>query len=118
MKFIQTRRKTPSLQGGNISWLKWAMLYACVLLAQAAVLFIRLGIRGILATSTVPQDEIGSGLNQMRYVIRPYYRVWPGVTVFSEFEHEDDYGTFKNFQRIAGESKSQNTLTFEFMFLL
>jgi CopA family copper-resistance protein len=74
--------------------------------------FIRLGIRGIFATKTVQRDEIGSGLNQIRFIIRPYYRLYPGVTLFTEFEHEDDYGALKNIRRNIGESTSQNTLTF------
>ena len=80
--------------------------------------FIRLGIRSILATHTVAQDEVGGGLNQMRYIIRPYYRVMPGLNVFSEFEHEQDYGAFKNFQSIEGEPSSQNTVTFGLSMLL
>lgn len=43
--------------------------------------------------------EVGSGLNQMRYVIRPYYRLIPGLSLFTEYEHEQDYGAFKAIQR-------------------
>ena len=46
--------------------------------------FIRTGIRSILATKTVVQNEIGSGLNQMRYMIRPYYRLVPGINIFTD----------------------------------
>jgi CopA family copper-resistance protein len=74
--------------------------------------FIRLGVRGIFATKTVRQDEIGSGLNQMRYIIRPYYRLMPGITLFTEYEHENDYGALKNIRQNLGESISENTLTF------
>lgn len=74
--------------------------------------FIRTGIRSILATKTVTQDEIGSGLNQLRYIIRSYYRLMPGVNVFTEFEHESNYGALKNIRRNAGESTSENTVTF------
>ena len=58
--------------------------------------FIRTGIRSILATKTVIQNEIGSGLNQMRFIVRPYYRLMPGLNLFTEFEHDQDYGAFKN----------------------
>lgn len=75
-------------------------------------LFIRTGIRSILATKTVESDEVGSGLNQMRYIVRPYYRLVPGLSVFFEFEHENDYGAFANFEKNNGESSSQNTYTF------
>lgn len=74
--------------------------------------FLRAGIRSILASKTVPNAEIGSGLNQMRYIVRPYYRLMPGLNIYAEYEHEQYYGASKAFQRNAGESASQNTLTF------
>ncbi len=74
--------------------------------------FIRLGIRSILASKTVLQDEVGSGLNQMRYIIRPYYRLIPGLNVFAEYEHEQDYGKFKAMQKDNGELGVENTVTF------
>lgn len=73
---------------------------------------IRLGVRSILATKTVTVDEVGSGLNQMRYTIRPYYRLMPGVFIFTEYEHDQDYGAFKKIQVGQGDSASENTLTF------
>lgn len=73
--------------------------------------FIRLGIRSILASKTVPRAEIGSGLNQMRYTLRPYYRLMPGLNIFAEYEHEKNYGAFKTLQSNAGESATQNSLT-------
>ncbi|MDO5216275.1 hypothetical protein PSM96_15180 [Legionella pneumophila] len=42
---------------------------------------IRAGIRSIVASKTVIQAEIGSGLNQMRYIVRPYYRLMPGKPI-------------------------------------
>ena len=36
----------------------------------------------------------------------------PGLNVFAEYEYEKDYGAFRRLQRNAGESTSQNTLTF------
>lgn len=80
--------------------------------------FVRVGVRGILASKTVTRAAIGSGLNQMRYIIRPYYRLMPGLNLIAEFEHEQDYGPFGNIQRKAGDSISENTLTFGFSFLL
>lgn len=79
--------------------------------------FFGLGIRLIFATKTVELDEVGSGLNQIRYIIKPYYRLAPGVSVFSEYEHQQNYGAFKNLQLEAGESASENTITFGFSFL-
>lgn len=74
--------------------------------------FVRAGIRSILASKTISQADIGSGLNQMRYIIRPYYRLRPGLNIFAEYEHEQDYGSFKNIQKNNGESSVQNTLNF------
>lgn len=74
--------------------------------------FIRTGIRSILATATVTEDEIGSGLNQMRYIISPFYRLAPGLNVFTEYEYEQDYGDLKNIRRNIGESTTENRITF------
>jgi FtsP/CotA-like multicopper oxidase with cupredoxin domain len=71
-------------------------------------LFIRTAIRSILATDRVPDDEIRSGLNQMRYIIGPFYRVAPGVNLKLEYEHERKYGDFKG---------TENTLTAGFVLL-
>lgn len=73
--------------------------------------FIRLGIRSILASKSISRAEIGSGLNQMRYTFRPYYRLMPGLNIFAEYEYEKNYGTFKTMQRNAGEAATENTLT-------
>lgn len=74
--------------------------------------FIRTGIRSILATKTITRRGIGSGLNQMRYILRPYYRLMPGLNAFAELEYEEDYGAFKRIQRIAGDATSETALTF------
>ncbi len=74
--------------------------------------FVRLGIRSILATKSVAQAEIGSGMNQMRYILRPYYRLMPGLNMYAEYEHEQDYGAFRKFQSLEGSAGVQNTVTF------
>lgn len=73
--------------------------------------FIRIGARSILATKTVSKAQIGSGLNQMRYIIRPYYRIALGIDLFAEYEYERNYGSFRNLQNIEGEPTVQNTIT-------
>ena len=73
--------------------------------------FIRAGIRSILASKTVIQAERGSGLNQMQYTLRPYYRLMPGLDFFTEFESDHYYGVYRNLQKNAGNSTSENTLT-------
>jgi hypothetical protein len=66
----------------------------------------------------VTQAAIGNGLNQMRYIVRPYYRLTPGLNIFVEYEHEQDYGSFKTLQINARDPVKQNTLTFGFSILL
>lgn len=79
--------------------------------------FVKTGIRGILATKTVTEDEVGNGLNLMRYIVRPYYRVAPGFNIFMEYEHEHDYGAFKTIQYREGSPTSEDTVTFGVAFL-
>ncbi len=74
--------------------------------------FINTGIRGILATKTVAEDDIGSGLNTMHYTIAPFYRVAPGLNLVVEYEHEAAYGVLKRHLRNEGESTIENTVTF------
>ena len=74
-------------------------------------LFLRLGVRGIAATKSVTQAQLGSGLNQMRYTVRPYYRIAPGMNVFIEYELQENYGAFRKMQTNIGDSATENTLT-------
>ncbi|WP_420324293.1 multicopper oxidase domain-containing protein [Legionella santicrucis] len=79
--------------------------------------FIRIGARSILASKTVLEAEVGNGLNQMRYIFRPYYRLMPGLNAFVEYENEQDYGVFKKIQQNNGDSTNQNTVSFGFVAL-
>lgn len=79
--------------------------------------FIKTAIRSIFANKTVMKDEIGSGLNQMRYIVAPFYRIQPGLNIVIEYEHERDYGTLKDLRLAEGESVQQDTLTFGFELL-
>lgn len=74
--------------------------------------FIRGGIRSILATKTVAADQIGSGLNEIELVIRPYYQLNPAMALFTEFEHTQYYGPLVGIRQNAGESTNENILTF------
>jgi CopA family copper-resistance protein len=80
--------------------------------------FIRTGIRSILATKTVEHDIVGSGLNQMRYIVKPYYRLMPGFFVFAEYEHEQAHGAYKSLLRKDREETSENSYTFGVMLIL
>lgn len=79
--------------------------------------FIKLGIRGILATATVPSAQLGAGLNQMRYVIAPFYRIAPGVNLVAEYEYERGYGAFRRLQLASLEKATDNTFTLGASFL-
>ena len=73
--------------------------------------FLRTAFRTILATKTVDRAVIGSGLNQVRYLIRPYYRLLPGLNIFAEYEMEQDYGAFKVLEELTKELEKQKTIT-------
>lgn len=79
--------------------------------------FLRLGIRSILATNTVTQDVVGSGLNQMRYFVRPYYQFNPNVALYIEYENQQNYGAFKTIQANLGNPASENTVSLGLAFL-
>lgn len=72
---------------------------------------VRTGVRTLVASKTVKNAAIGSGLNQMRYIARPYYRLAPGFNVFVEYENERDYGTFRTIEKALGEQTTLNTVT-------
>lgn len=73
--------------------------------------YIKLGVRSISASKTVSEAGLGAGLNQMRYALRPYYSIIPGLSVFAEYEFQKNYGAFKKLEIKAGESAIQNTVT-------
>lgn len=61
--------------------------------------------------------EVGSGLNQMRYIIRPYFWLKPGLALFAEYEHAQSYGITRSIRENAGDASSENTWTFGFSIL-
>lgn len=73
---------------------------------------IRTGLRSIIASKTVVNATIGNGLNQMSYIIRPYYRFAPGFSAFVEYEQEKGYGVFKSLEQNLGEQTNLKTVTF------
>lgn len=78
--------------------------------------FIKAAIRSIIATKTVVRSQLGSGVNQMRYILQPYYRLKPGLSIFAEYEYQGNYGSFNMMQTAVGESKVQNSITFGLSF--
>lgn len=73
--------------------------------------FIRTGIENIFATKTVGAAAIGSGINEMQYTLRPYYRLSPGVNIFAQYQYTKDYGALANFDHQNSQSPTQNTMT-------
>ena len=79
--------------------------------------FIRNRIRSILATKTIVKDEIGCGLNQMQYVVRPFYRLSPAINVYAEYKHTDYIGKLKKIHRKIGESTKDDAFNIGLSFL-
>ncbi|KTD19217.1 multicopper oxidase domain-containing protein [Legionella jordanis] len=75
-------------------------------------LFIETAVRSILATKTVTRAELGNGLNQMRYTLRPFYRVMPGLGIYTKLEYDQYYGAFRKILNHSGESSSETTVSF------
>ncbi|MBA2651406.1 MAG: multicopper oxidase domain-containing protein [Tatlockia sp.] len=73
---------------------------------------IRTGIRSILATKTIEKNEIGKGLNLMRFTIRPYYRLAPGFNVFIEYEHDENYGALRRIKQAKEEATNEDKIAF------
>lgn len=73
--------------------------------------FLRTAIRTLAATKTVERAVIGAGLNQIRYLVRPYYRVFPGLSVFAEFEKENSFGEYRILEEETSELPKQTTVT-------
>ena len=73
--------------------------------------FIRTGVESIIATNNVNSAPISSGLNEMQYIIRPYYRVAPGWTVFAQYQYTKDYGLIANLDRQRNDSTDDEIFT-------
>ncbi len=74
--------------------------------------FIRTGIQANAASKTVEQDEIGSGLNQMQYILRPYYQFTPNLSLYTEFNYTQDYGVQTDIDNSNGEASHRTTFLF------
>lgn len=73
--------------------------------------FVNTGFRFIAATKTVKRDEIGSGLNDIEYIVRPYIMITPRIALFTEFNYTRYYGPRKKILRRMGESPRERTIT-------
>lgn len=74
--------------------------------------FMRLGIEGLFGSQTNMRAVIGSGLNYMRYTLRPFYRVAPGWTLYAQYEYQKNTGAFKQMEWADGVPSAQHMITF------
>lgn len=79
--------------------------------------FIRAGIRSILATKTITDDQVGSGINDMEYTLRPYYRLMPGLDIYAQYQHTNYYGATKTIFQSIDRAGYDNTYTMGFSVL-
>jgi len=54
--------------------------------------FFRTGIRGIFATKTISQDEIGKGMNEFELTARPYYQINSALALYLQYQNTSFYG--------------------------
>jgi len=73
-------------------------------------LFIKTGLRGVLATQAVKKDQIGRGLNYIEYIVKPYIMLTPGISLFTEFDFTQDYGNLKKIVHKKGQSTNETVL--------
>ena len=73
--------------------------------------FLRAAVEGIAATANVPTAPIASGMNEMQYTIRPYYRVAPGWNVFFQYQYTRDYGLLATLDNQRNDSIKDNIFT-------
>ncbi len=48
----------------------------------------------------------------MRYIVRPYYRLMPGLSAFTDLNMNKNNGALKNIRRNLRNSTSERTITF------
>lgn len=70
--------------------------------------FIGTSIRAITATKTITEDEIGSGINEMEYSVRPFYQLTPNIAPYFEYEYTQYLGPLRNIRKANGEGTSEN----------
>ncbi len=73
--------------------------------------FINLDFRSILASKTVAQDEVGSGLNEFQWAVRPYYQINPTLSVYIEYQDTKYYAAFKHLLQQEDRATHENTLS-------
>lgn len=70
--------------------------------------FIRTEVRGIFATKTVPDEIIGSGLNEFEFTLRPYYQINPALAIYLQYQYTGNYGETKRLLQQENEPTNEN----------
>lgn len=71
--------------------------------------FLKLSIDSILATKTNVMDEIGSGLNSLKWSIQPLYQVGPHLAWYIQYQRTNYYGRLRNIIASEGRPTFENT---------
>ena len=74
--------------------------------------FIQVGLRGIGATKTIVEDEIGSGFDELRFTVRPFYRVGTNFDLYFEYEYDRFYDEVAKILKTKDEPTRENTYSF------
>lgn len=75
-------------------------------------LFVRTGLRGVLATRRIKGDKIGNGINYVEYIARPYVVIFPGLALFAEFDFTQHYGNLRKILRSENQSSHEKVIMF------
>lgn len=73
--------------------------------------FIRLGVESIFATANVNSAPISSGMNEMQYRIRPYYRIAPAVDIYAQYQYTHDYNLLAKLDQQRNDSPNDTIYT-------
>ncbi len=70
--------------------------------------FIRTEVESIFASQTATHDLVGSGLNELQFILRPYYQINPTVAVYLQYQYTGNYARTKQLFQENNLSTSEN----------
>jgi FtsP/CotA-like multicopper oxidase with cupredoxin domain/uncharacterized protein involved in copper resistance len=70
--------------------------------------FLRTEVEGFLASKTVSQDLLGSGMSELQFTVRPYYQVNPNLAVYLQYQHTGNYGRTRQLLQETNLPSSKN----------
>jgi uncharacterized protein involved in copper resistance len=70
--------------------------------------FLRTEVEGFLASKTVSQDLLGSGMSELQFTVRPYYQVNPNLAVYLQYQHTGNYGRTRQLLQETNLPSSEN----------